>query len=191
MPTETVSITIGGEPRSVELIYISKHGHGTAGTSALAYLHQVRQFPSMDWNEKAEHYQTHVLPRAISLFVGALEGRRFDVVLRPPSTRDDALPYLKSVAEALRIPRDWSAALTRNEDVRAARTGSCDAVYGALAFAVPGYISEVRSLLMVDESFTHGTTACAVWRRLLDAGLSSSCEFTIAAPLRIIPDPGN
>ena len=110
-------------------------------------------------------------------------------MLRPPSTRDDAVPYQRAVTDELRIPRDWSENLTRNVDVRAGHTRSCDALYSALAFVAPAEISEVQSVLMVDESFTYGTTACAVWRRLLEAGLSSACEFAVAAPLRIIPDP--
>ncbi len=189
MSNETLSITVGGVQRSFELIYISTHGHGVAGTSELAHFHRVRQFPSMDWSERTKDYETRVLPLAVSLFVDALAGRTFDVVVRPPSARDDAVPYQRAVTEALRIQWDWSKNLTRNFDVRAGHTRSCDALYSALAFVAPPEISEVKSVLMVDESFTYGTTACAVWQRLLEAGLSSACEFTVAAPLRIIPDP--
>ena len=189
MPNETLSLTIGGVQRSFELIYISMHGYGVAGTSKLALFHHVRQFPSKDWSQKTQEYKTCVLPLAIPLFVNALAGRTFDVVLRPPSTRDDALPYQKAVTEALRIPRDWSKDFTRIVDVSAGRSRSCEALYNALSFVAPAEISEVESVLMVDESFTYGTTACAVWRRLLEAGLPSACNFTVAAPLRIIPDP--
>ncbi len=189
MSTESLSVMVGGEQRSFELIYISTHGYGIAGKSELAHFHHVRQFPSMDWRKITKDYETRVLPRAISLFVDALAGRSFDVLLRPPSTRDDAVPYHRAAAEELKIPRDWSENLTRDLDVSAGQTRSCDALYSALAFIAPAEISEVRSVLMVDESFTYGTTACAVWRRLLEAGLSFKCEFTVAAPLRIIPDP--
>lgn len=189
MSNETLSITIGEVQRSFELIYISRHGYGVPGTSELALFHRVRQFPSRDWSQTTQDYETRVLPLAIPMFVNALTGRKFDVVLRPPSTRDDAVPYQRAVTEALRIPRDWSKDFTRIVDVRAGCTRSCDALYSALSFVAPAEISEVESVLMVDESFTYGTTACAVWRRLLEAGLPSACNFTVAAPLRIIPSP--
>jgi hypothetical protein len=190
MTTETISLVVDGTERSATLIYIDRHGHGiSGGTSALAYLHRVRQLPSRDWRDVAGQYESQVLPRAIALLATELKGRRFDAAFRPPSSRDDALPYLTVLLDSLAIARDWSACFNRQDDVKAGIVRSCEALYHAMTFTAPPDLSTARSILMVDDSFTDGTTVCAVWRHLLEAGLSLDCSVTIAVPLRIIPTP--
>lgn len=192
MATTTVSLHLPRGAHDVELVYVDAYGHGVSGgTTGLVFLHRVRQLgeqhPWVRANE--QYYHERVRPKAASTLAGYLRGRRFDAVLAPPSRRGDAVTYLDAIVEELGPVQDWTACFSRHEGASAGTLRSCEALYDALTFVPRESITGRSAVLMVDESFSSGTTACAVLRHLVDAGLPRECQFTVAAPLWVRPKP--
>ena len=190
MASDQIPIHMDGQREEIALIYLDKHGHGAEGRrSGLAYLHRVRQFPSLDFSQDEAFYLKHVVPQATRGLAEQLEGRTFDVVFSPPSSRDDARPYREAIKQRLAPAQDWTDRFRRVADMRAGLSQSCDAVRDATEFTPDPRIGDVRSVLMVDESVATGVTACAMLTLLRQNGLSLEAEFVVAAPLWIVPKP--
>jgi hypothetical protein len=190
MSSIQVPIHINGHRREITLIYLDQHGYGVTGrASGLAYLHRVRQFPTRDFRDTEDFYLQRVLPEATRRLADELGGRTFDVVFSPPSSRQDATPYLAAIKQRLDAARDWTERFRRVGDGRAGVLRSCDAVRAATVFTPDESIAEVHSVLMVDESYSDGATACAMLTLLRQNGLSQDAEFVVAAPLWVVPRP--
>jgi hypothetical protein len=189
MATATIPLALPHGLRHIELVYIDAYGHGVAGrTTGLVYLHRVRHFGADHplVHAAASEY-TLLLPMSTKTLAEYLAGRHFDAILAPPSSRRDLAPYLDAIVAALRPPEDWTELFARREGASAGSTASCQAMYESLALKSQESIAGAGAVLMVDDSFSSGTTACAILRRLIDAGLPEECQFTVAAPLWVRP----
>lgn len=192
MATTTIPLQLPRGVRKVELVYVDAYGHGVKGpTTGLVFLHRVRQLGENNpWvRENALHYHERMQPAAARILAASLTGRHFDAILAPPSRRRDVIPYFEAIVDELGPMEDWTACFARREGASAGSASSYEAIYNALTLTPRESITRARAVLMVDESFCAGTTACAVFRHLLDAGLPTECQFTIAAPLWVRPKP--
>lgn len=192
MAKTTVSVLLPHGARELELVYVDAYGYRVTGaTTGLVFLHRVRQLGERNsWvQHNAQHYRDHVQPAAAKALADYFKGRRFDAVLAPPSRRRDVLPYFEALVEELGPLEDWTDCFARADGTSAGSTRSCESLYHALTFVPRPSIVHASAVLMVDESFSSGTTACAILRHLLDAGLPDQCRLTVAAPLWVSPKP--
>src|ERR1700674_2058865 len=124
---------------SCDLIYVDRYGHGVGGpTTGLAFLHRVRQLPDGAWDRReAEQFYLEVVPEVQARLTSRLGDRAFDVVLRPPSKRDDALPYLEAIQLAIPSAEDWSSFFSHSAGASAGVNRSIETLARALSFEPP------------------------------------------------------
>lgn len=111
---------------------------------------------------------------------------RYDVVVAPPSSREDSKPYKNALLQSGAL--DISDRFSRLPGVSAGRGATLEEMTAALSYSTAGDECGFRSLLIVDESFSRGTTAAAVLDHLRRAGLSDDCTVTIASAVWLPPD---
>lgn len=107
-----------------------------------------------------------------------------DAILSPPSSiASQAEPYRKAIAAQHLNAIDLTDAVSRSGKARAGEGSSCDEVLAGLAYKPCGREKDFRRLIIVDDTFTTGTTAAAVVELLRKHGLLETCEVILACPL--------
>ncbi len=107
-------------------------------------------------------------------------GLQFDAILRVPSSRGDNLALYGACLSNWPDAEDLSGRLSRAGRVKAADAGTVADMVAELIYAPGGNESEIRSLLIVDESSSTGKTAAAVLDILQANGVPAYVEVTLA-----------
>ena len=119
----------------------------------------------------------------VSMLARAVPGP-VDAVLSPPSRMAwQAEPYRHAIAAAHAQPVDLTAALIRSGNARAGEGASFEDVLGGLSYKPSGQEMTFRRMVIVDDTFTTGTTAAAIVVLLQKHGLQDECEVIFACPL--------
>ena len=178
----------------------------------LAYLHFVRMPPhvldfyaSTDWRlgpgtpdelrerlvARFERSYAESLPALRAAYRELFDRIEYDAVLRPPSRRDDARPYLEEACAARPGAFNLSLGLSQvaTDADRPPRAGHRDErprfreslrVSPSLRTVLPS----IERLLIVDDTFADGTTIAGWWEALRAAGLSPLTRLVAACPVR-------
>ena len=140
---------------------------------------------------RLERSYAESLPALRAAYREFFDRMEYDAVLRPPSRRDDARPYLDEACAARSGAFNLSLGLSQvaTDGGRPPRVGSKDErprvrdslrVSPSLRTVLPS----IERLLIVDDTFADGTTIAGWWEALRAAGLSPSTRLVAACPLR-------
>ncbi len=180
-------IPVSSPAFGIVLAYLDTYGRITDAKTDLAFLQRVRSHkPESRFHLGPEpnRYRTATLPRAILRAITLLETCEFDFALRPPSSRDDAVPYLNAFIDARPHTIDLSSSFARAIGAKkAGENSSFEEVRDALLYTGTKDLSAARSILIVDDIFSEGKTAAAVIDVLRRKGLPSEAKITLFAPL--------
>jgi hypothetical protein len=147
----------------------------------MIYLQGVRSGGLDDTSLVAQAYKNMapIYAGQLAGVVGNLEPR-FDAVVAPPSKRSDIDVYRNAVVERTGA-RDLTSGFSRKGKASAATASSLNEMIEEFDYAALGGESEIKSLLIVDESVASGKTYAAVLHHLREAGLMRDCKITVAA----------
>jgi hypothetical protein len=190
MPVQDIVITRGEEPSKVRLHYLDVHLGPLLRREVLSYLHLVRCDPGLvpDLAEREAAYLAG-LEQWVEEARALLRGLEVGLIIRPPSSRNDADPYLAAILRDHPAATDGSPHLKRVSDVRAGRDPTVEALMGSWRLQdIPG-LESFSDLLVVDDVFSRGTTVAAVVRVLRDAGLRAAVPVSVFVPLWVQKPP--
>ena len=162
----------------VELAYLHRWSPGSPEASPLSFLARTGTERADD---AAAAYRKR-LPEYRAEFAGMLEGRRFEFVISPPSTRNDFEPYRAEIVARGIANTDLSEFISRSGS-GTARRFSFDQMVDALQFSGAPRLDGGRSLLIVDDYFVTGRTAAALLSILRSHGFPTDGDVTVACPL--------
>ena len=107
-----------------------------------------------------------------------------DAIVSPPSDLAwQAKPYRDAIAAAHPNAIDLTSAFSRTGDARAGRKPCLTEVFESFAYSANGHETEFRRIVIVDDTFTTGTTATAIVTHMRHCGLPETCEVIVACPL--------
>jgi len=108
----------------------------------------------------------------------------FDAVVSPPSRMAwQAEPYRQVLCHKNPSAIDLTPQLTSTGKSFAGENATVNQIATQMQFLETGQESKIRRLIIVDDTFTKGTTAAAIIGVLRTHGLSEDCEIIIACPL--------
>jgi hypothetical protein len=192
MPSKQVQLTLLRGSKPATLYSLAQTKQAEAVTFDLQFLHRVRdprwlgQYPDWATSEEASSYYSQ-LPKATKALASELRDTPMDLVLTPPSRRHDAEPYLAELKRYFRDAVDLSRSVHRVRDVSAGANPGAVEFAASIALTFAGSLSNFRSVLIVDDVYSSGTTAAAIVFRLEQFGLHIDAQITIAAPLIAAP----
>lgn len=190
MPVQDIVITRGEEPIEVRLHYLDVHMGPLWHRGVLSYLHLVRCDPRLvpDLARREAAYLAG-LAQWVEEARALVRGLEVGLAIRPPSSRNDADPYLAAILRDHPAATDASPYLERVGDVRAGEDPTVEALMGSWRLQdVPG-LESFSDLLVVDDVFSRGTTVAAVVRVLRDAGLRATVPVNVFVPLWVQQPP--
>ncbi len=107
-----------------------------------------------------------------------------DAILSPPSDMAwQSEPYRRAIATRFPAAVDLSGAISRGGTARAGKGASLEEILGGLSYRPCGREKDFRRIVIVDDTFTTGTTAAALVSLLHEHGVSKTCEVILACPL--------
>jgi len=173
----------------VNLNYIHKAINGDCGD--FSYLQGLRSgtlrvISSLDPEETncAKMYHA-MLPKNLDKF-SKIVPTNVDVLLSPPSCYPEhAKPYLEIAKSVSPNAIDLTSAFNRkkNSPKAGAKGTSLEEVISSLEYSPCGKEKYFKSLLIVDDIFSHGKTTYSLLTHLRKAGMTELCAVTIACPL--------
>ena len=145
----------------------------------MIYLQSVRSGKLDHTSLVAQSYKSmaKIYARQLARAVVNIE-LRFDAVV-PPSKRSDVDVYRNAVVERLGV-RDMTNGFSRKGMASAATASSVSEMIEEFDYVAFDGESEIKSLLIVDESVASGKTYAAVLHHLREAGLTRDCKITVA-----------
>ncbi len=167
------------------IAYFEAVGVGKVPSGSLAYLHAVRSdvgkiFPDLlELRKKAYDAELPAIAAALTAWA---TGRDFDAILRVPSSRDDSVPLFNAILSAKPHATDLSGHFSKRTGWRAGRGTSVAQARDAIQTS--DFDATVfRSLAIVDETLSSGTSVAAVIANLRAAGLHSDARITLVTSL--------
>ena len=175
----------------VNLNYIHKAINGDCGV--FSYFQglrsgTLRMFSSLEPEETncAKMYHA-MLSKNLDKF-SKIVPTNVDVLLTPPSCYPEhAKPYLEIAKLVSPSAIDLTSAFDRkkNSPKAGAKDTSLEEVISSLKYSPCGDEKHFKSLLIVDDIFSHGKTTYSLLIHLREAGMTESCTVTVACPLWI------
>jgi glutamine phosphoribosylpyrophosphate amidotransferase len=108
----------------------------------------------------------------------------FDAVVSPPSRMAwQAEPYRKAIRLKKPSAIDLTHRLKRVGHAFAGENATVAQISEQMEYVPTGHECDIRRLIIVDDTFTRGTTAAATVRVLRAYGLPEDCEIIVACPL--------
>lgn len=161
----------------VQLLYFRKHPN----LGDLDYLNWkraglVKHFP----NSKIRY------DNKLNFLVGcfaedfAKTGTKFDGIVSPSSTANDAEPYRLSLNT--KQVTDFTKCFHRIGNVKSGQSTTLQALINDSNYITNAMESQITSLLIVDETVHSGMTIDATLHHLRQAGLSPNCKITVVTP---------
>jgi glutamine phosphoribosylpyrophosphate amidotransferase len=92
-------------------------------------------------------------------------------------------PYRQAVLSKNQKATDLTAQLSRSGNALAGEGAAVQTVAAGLSYAPTGQEGKIRRLVIVDDTFTTGTTITAIVETLRKHGLPAECEIVVACPL--------
>ena len=196
MPMVARQVQVGTMAAEFPLLYLEALGDNATPHNAVGFLHLVRS-DSMRIARAtmATDHEAYAYYRALSLnlrrFKRLLDRAeiRYDAVLAGPSSRQDIDPYL-SLAKATRFfAKDLSSGFARIDPaIRAGHLSDPEQYAKNLRFSTQEQLSELQSVLIVDDCYSNGTTVGALLLHLFRNGVRRDVEITVACALWAHPE---
>lgn len=173
--------------KQVQLIYLQKQ---EVAKGPLAYLHHIRNPRTLKilGEDGIEH--TYGIPYQKSLHSFTKEYENWskehpiELIVSPPSSRQDARPYREAILEQQAGPLDITRHFNKSTSVKSIHPATTlnDLIAAITHYALPD-LGGYRGVLIVDELFSSGNTIAAMLHHLCSAGLSIDAEVLVCAPL--------
>ncbi len=181
---ETVEVPLPCPHLSVRVIALRK----AKDTGPFAYLQGMRQGTLKAMNSNPEDTETarayHRNERIYFAMLAEAVPGPLDAVISPPSRMAwQAEPYRRAIMSAHSNVTDLTAAVSRIGSARAGEGASLEDILDSLRYQPKGTEKDFRRIVIVDDTFTSGTTAAAVVKLLRQNGLSEECEVIFACPM--------
>lgn len=108
----------------------------------------------------------------------------FDAVVSPPSRMAwQAEPYRREICRKNPSAIDLTPQFTRNGNALAGEEATLAQIIAQMHYVQTGQERDIGRLIIVDDTFTRGTTAAAIIGVLRANGLREDCETIVACPL--------
>jgi hypothetical protein len=161
---------------NVHLVYLRKWPN----LGDMIYLQAVRSSRMKEDSSAAQSYKAMAFNYARQLAdLLKHEIPEFDTVVSPPSKRMDADVYRNEILRRVSA-RDLTPRFSRRGAISAAASSSVQEVINEFGYQPAGDESEIKSLVIVDESVASGRTIAAALYHLRKAGLTKDCTIFVA-----------
>lgn len=108
----------------------------------------------------------------------------YDAIISPPSRMSwQADPYRQAICQANPSAIDLTPQLTRTGNAFAGENATVDELTRQMHYVATGNESVINRLIIVDDTFTKGSTAAALVKVLWAHGLPQDCDVIVACPL--------
>jgi glutamine phosphoribosylpyrophosphate amidotransferase len=94
-----------------------------------------------------------------------------------------AEPYRQAITGKISTATDLTSRITRTGTTFAGQGATLQAVVAGLNYAPFGQECAIARLVVVDDTFTTGTTVAAIVEVLRKHGLPAECDVIVACPL--------
>lgn len=188
------TLTLLNGTQKIKVVCLSKYSTKTFPTQnndVLKFLHRVRpevSKPVQDYDHGDDAFfyyeKLHLFLKAYKRWSNA---QTFDLVMRPPSRRTDADPYLAAIKMHQRKDRthDITTCFSRNKDaVVAGAAKDLKEADKSLVLSC-GNLKGFQNVLIVDDVLARGFTVCTMITRMREQGLEVNASITVAVPLWI------
>lgn len=186
VPDETITIPLYDPNARLSVRVIALHKSKSAGP--FGYLQGTRQGTlkaikaDPEDTEVAKAYHRNE-KRYFTMLANAVPTSA-DAVISPPSRMAwQAEPYREAILTRNSNATDLTSRLTRKGTTFAGEGATVPAVAAGLNYIPTGQENKIGRLVIVDDTFTTGTTVAAVVELLRQHGLPSECEIIVACPL--------
>ncbi|MDZ7660066.1 hypothetical protein [Fodinibius sp.] len=186
MPQKTVNLDQIQPNLSINLVYLAKYKDGTS----LNYLQSIRSGTyeivskeNPEDNLFAQSYNNN-LPHATKSLAQNLEEYKFDIILRPPSSREDAKPYLEKIKEIRPDIKEISDCINRTKGSKSGVGNTFKQYRKSLSYSCESTPNGSIKLLIVDDVFNSGRTVSSILDLLINESFSLD-GVTVACPLLI------
>lgn len=195
-PKDLRQIPTATGPLEIEVWSLAPHGNGNR-LSDLAYLQHIRSGVAKvvsptgrpEDSLQAGRYFAG-LPKfadALTNLVAAeLQDVQPDAILELPSTRDFNAPYTSAIQERFPTAVNLTGAISRCGQVKSGQSDSFDDILADTVGNSPLDLSNVKTLVIIDDVFGKGKTVGAAVSRLRELGLPADARVALAVPLVVV-----
>lgn len=173
----------------IKLVYLAKYEDQTS----LNYLQSIRSGAykvisqeNPEDNLFAKSYRNN-LPHATESLVQKLREYEFDIILRPPSSREDAKPYLERIKDTFPEAKEISDCISRKTGTKSGAGATFKKFRKSLSYLCDSVPESSIKLLIVDDIYNSGRTVSSILDLLIQKG-SSIDKVIVACPLLIEND---
>lgn len=99
--------------------------------------------------------------------------------MSPPSSRDDAQPYLEAILERMKTA-PLKGTFSRKGKKKATDAGTVEEMVEEFDYKAGGDETDLKSVIIVDETLATGKTIAATLKHLRNAGMPQGCRIAIA-----------
>jgi predicted amidophosphoribosyltransferase len=180
MASSTETLPTG---ENVTVVYLGRGG----SAHILYYLHKVRRGLATDRDRDTYKNMESTYSMRLAEFV-ATAVPDADAIIQIPSSRDDADPYLLKLLTRIKSLENLSGSITRAGKVKAADDDTTvEQLVADLTYRATGKEVEIRSLVILDETYGTGKSVAALLQVLRANGLRgpSECKVTVAVALKV------
>lgn len=177
-------------PTRARLCFLQCVPTGEIPSGPLYHLHAVRSIARLI-NGRGAHARAYAyyeaLPSALKVLRDWASKERFDVIVRAPSRRHDAEPFVAAIQLGMRESADdLSSYFSKQDSFRAGAASAAEAAVAAISCALPSSeLDDVREVLVVDDIFSKGYTAAAIVTHLSSSGLHRDARIAVCVALRM------
>jgi hypothetical protein len=171
MPVTTFTLPNG---QIIRLLYVVMNGGDVS-----RYYNGIRRGWIKEQSGVAVNYH-RILPELIEATVTNMAGLEFDTIALVPSSRSDAVPFMRAVAERWPQARNITDNF-RKGATKAADGGDLEVLKSSISYDADGKEHAIRSLLIVDESVASGKTSAAMIEHLKAAGMGEDVDVSLSA----------
>lgn len=184
MPREIVTIPLNDPVLTVQVVALYKG----KDAGPFAYLQSMRSGVLKTLNTNAEDTETartyHRREGGYQQMLADALPTDADAVISPPSRMAwQAEPYRQAIRRKNPSAVDLTPRLTRDGNAFAGGRATVAEVTAQLRYVATGQESKISRLIIVDDTFTKGTTAAAIVSILRAHGLEEGCKIVVACPL--------
>lgn len=191
MPLTKISLPQGAHSvLEVELAYLTTSKGPHSGSDAVVtYLQGIRSGSlaarcggDPEQSDDALFYKKG-LPALVCRLADTIGCREFDIVVVPPSSRLDAIPYAEEFKKRNPSAVDWTKEFRNPSGLKSGPGVSFDDFRDAIEFTPPPHVAPANRALIVDEALSKGTTAGVIAFHLRSLPQIDDIEIIVAAPL--------
>jgi hypothetical protein len=170
---------------SVRVAYLESVPHKNMPRPPLAYLHSVRSSAGKSQSSSltiARQGYLNSLKSYQDAYRRWAQDKAFDAVMRVPSARCDAVPYLHAILLSNPLAIDLSDAFEKRADWKSGNDHDLNRARAAISASLSSQ-AYAKSIAIIDDTLNMGTTMSIVLELLKKHDLPASATIWLAIPL--------